>query len=233
MRIHTIQLNVQDFLSGSSHLDATELGARVSLLVSLYNSKENKLPNDDKRLARIARCTHRKWMSIKDVVLQEFTIKDDFIEHKRVQKEVRRYNNLCAKNKSNALKRKDSVEPVGDDSLSQTPANKNNKEQIINNNKKNKQKKNNNLECPSDVSDQVWEDFLNLRKKKNAPLTQTALNGIINQAKKAGWPLEDALSECCIRGWQGFNSDWVPKREVNLTKTPEQVYADCGMEWKG
>jgi hypothetical protein len=62
---------------------------------------------------------------------------------------------------------------------------------------------------PDDVSEQVWADFLTIRKSKKAPLTASALQGIRREAQKAGWSLQDALRECCVRGWQGFKADWV------------------------
>jgi hypothetical protein len=65
------------------------------------------------------------------------------------------------------------------------------------------------VERPDDVSPQVWDDFVSLRKAKKAALTATALNLIRNEAKQAGISLEDALSMCCMRGWQGFKAAWV------------------------
>jgi hypothetical protein len=35
------------------------------------------------------------------------------------------------------------------------------------------------------------------------------MNSIKEQAKIAGWTLENALSEIVIRNWQTFKSDWV------------------------
>ena len=32
------------------------------------------------------------------------------------------------------------------------------------------------------------------------------------EADKAGWTLEQALSECCLRGWQAFKADWVKEK---------------------
>jgi hypothetical protein len=59
------------------------------------------------------------------------------------------------------------------------------------------------------VNDQTWLDFQDLRKRKRAPLTATALAGIEAEARKAGWSLESALAKCIARGWQGFEADWV------------------------
>lgn len=62
---------------------------------------------------------------------------------------------------------------------------------------------------PDGVSDQIWKDFRDLRKRKRAPLTATALAGIEAEAKKAGWTMDAALAKCIARGWQGFEADWV------------------------
>jgi hypothetical protein len=62
---------------------------------------------------------------------------------------------------------------------------------------------------PSDVSGEVWADFCRMRKAQKAPVTETALKGIRVQAMRAGWTLEDALTECVARGWRGFRADWV------------------------
>lgn len=64
-------------------------------------------------------------------------------------------------------------------------------------------------ERPPDVTEQTWDDFQALRQKKKAPLTPTALSGILKQAESIGWSLEEALQESCARGWQGFRAEWI------------------------
>ncbi|MDR3015214.1 MAG: YdaU family protein [Delftia acidovorans] len=65
---------------------------------------------------------------------------------------------------------------------------------------------------PADVPDNVWNDFLAVRKAKRAPLTDTALEGIAREAAKAGLSLADAIAYCCEAGWQGFNAGWYAER---------------------
>lgn len=60
----------------------------------------------------------------------------------------------------------------------------------------------------ADVDPQVAKDFLAIRKAKRAPLTQTALDGIVKEAAKAGITLTDALRVCCEKGWQSFKAEW-------------------------
>jgi len=81
-----------------------------------------------------------------------------------------------------------------------------------------------NVACPPDVSQQVWGDWVALRKSKKAPITQTVLNGAIAEAKILGWPLEKFLAEWCSRGSQGLKAEWIvkpnPADKVRLTVAP-------------
>jgi hypothetical protein len=65
------------------------------------------------------------------------------------------------------------------------------------------------VERPESVPEKVWTDFLAVRKAKRAPLTATALEGIVREAEKAAMPLADVLTMCCERGWQAFRSEWL------------------------
>ena len=65
---------------------------------------------------------------------------------------------------------------------------------------------------PEDVSEETWRDFQQQRKTKGAKITETALSGIRKEATLAGWGMDEALAECCLRGWTGFKSDWVARR---------------------
>lgn len=71
---------------------------------------------------------------------------------------------------------------------------------------------------PEGVELNVWNDFLELRKAKRAPLSNTALAAIEREAALAGWSLNNALAECAARGWQSFKANWV-KEARNGTAT--------------
>jgi len=65
------------------------------------------------------------------------------------------------------------------------------------------------MQCPHDVNQQVFADWLEVRKAKRAgPVTQTVLDGIRREANKAGISLEEAIRHCCLAGWQGFRAAW-------------------------
>lgn len=59
----------------------------------------------------------------------------------------------------------------------------------------------------------VARDFLLIRRQKKAMLTETALKGIVREAQKAGYSLEQALSTCVERNWVGFNAEWVRSKQ--------------------
>jgi hypothetical protein len=88
--------------------------------------------------------------------------------------------------------------------------------------------------CPINVDEQVWSDFLALRKVKKAPMTVTALAGIKREADKANWSIDKAISECVARGWTGFKADWVAEKanrfDVVLTTTPPPANQDAALK---
>ncbi len=79
------------------------------------------------------------------------------------------------------------------------------------------------------IPTEVVNDFKELRKRKKAPITSTAISGIRREAEKAGLSLEIALRTCCERGWTGFNADWVADGRVSgLGVKQPQVTAGGG-----
>jgi hypothetical protein len=67
---------------------------------------------------------------------------------------------------------------------------------------------------PEGVSIQVWADFLKYRTALKAPVTNTAVNGFIREAKKAGITLEQALVTTIENNWRGFKSDWLKDKPI-------------------
>lgn len=80
---------------------------------------------------------------------------------------------------------------------------------------KNKDKDKKIILKPEDVSEQVWNDFLELRKEKKAPVTETVISRSRQEAAKIKWTLEQALIECCLRGWTGFKAEYLTQKTGN------------------
>lgn len=65
------------------------------------------------------------------------------------------------------------------------------------------------LARPTDVSDQVWADFLKHRKTVGGDVSETVIAGFRREADRVGWPLQRAMEESILRGWRGFRAKWV------------------------
>ena len=110
----------------------------------------------------------------------------------------------------------------------------NNQQPITNNQEKNTKRPA--VAAPVGVSPEVWESFVKHRRAKKAQLTQLVIDTIADQAQKAGWTLEKALTECVVRNWQSFRADWVtqnpnplPGRDVAHMTTPTPPNHDAAL----
>jgi len=63
-------LYIADYLADTSHLNATEHGAYLLLIMHYWRA--GSLPQEDRFLARIARMTDREWADAKDGILELF-----------------------------------------------------------------------------------------------------------------------------------------------------------------
>jgi hypothetical protein len=84
------------------------------------------------------------------------------------------------------------------------------------------------IACPEGVVPQVWADWLQLRKSKRAPVTQTVLDGAEREAKKAGISLNEFLTIWCRRGSQGLEADWI--RASDRQSTPDYLKGAINLE---
>jgi hypothetical protein len=77
---------------------------------------------------------------------------------------------------------------------------------------------------PEGVPDQVWADWIALRKAKRAPVTETVIAEAQSEARKAGMTLEAFLSVWCARGSQGLQADWLkPQERIGHAPTPSET----------
>ena len=73
---------------------------------------------------------------------------------------------------------------------------------------------------PADLS----ADWIKLRKTKKAEVTKTAIDGIASEAGKAGLSLDDALRECCSRGWAGFKAEWMLAPQARAAPAYQSIH---------
>ena len=215
--MHYYQFHIGDYKSHTHHLSLLEDLAYRRLL-DFYFLHEKPIKHRD--VARqIGMREHEEDVM---TVLNEFFIstEDGFVSP-RADKEIKQYKEFAEAGKRGAAKRWGT--PPNGEAISPpnaTPIATINQEPITTNHKP-KRESATSVACPPDVSQQIWGDWVALRKSKKAPITQTVLNGAIAEAKILGWPLEKFLAEWCSRGSQGLKAEWIvkpnPADKVRLT----------------
>jgi uncharacterized protein YdaU (DUF1376 family) len=76
-------LYIADYIADTQHLGALEHGAYLMLIMHYW--RVGSLPNDDKKLARIAKVTDREWRAIRGTIADLF---DGNWTHKRIDFEL-------------------------------------------------------------------------------------------------------------------------------------------------
>ena len=199
--------NLGDYAAHTGHLDLLEDLAYRRML-DLYYRDESPLPADWRQIARLIRM-REQGAEIEAVLSEFFTLTDEGWRHGRCDSEIERMQDKQAKAKASAaasvrarstnaqrtLNERSTKVELPTPTPTPTPEEKKEKSPAA-------------LTIPG-VDAQTLQDFKALRKAKKAPLTQTAIDGIQREAKKAGLSLQDALAMACERGWTGFKADWV------------------------
>lgn len=89
---------VSDFLGDTLELDATEIGAYMLLLMAQWNRDGASLPNDPKKLQRVARCG-RNWTAVWSNIERYFDTDENGVYSKRLRFEAQ---NVASKRDVNA-----------------------------------------------------------------------------------------------------------------------------------
>lgn len=114
-----MKLYIAEYLAETTHLEAVGHGAYLLLIMAMWRAG-GKLPRDEAKLARIARCTPEQWAAIRDDVMAYFKVSGGTIRHNRVSKEIAKYDAVVdgakSAGKASASKRanKNKAEEVND-----------------------------------------------------------------------------------------------------------------------
>jgi len=84
-----MQLYVGDYLRDTRHLTAEQHGAYLLLLMAAWNAG-GRLPNDSRKLARLAASTPSRWAKISADVLEFFEVGGDHITNHRLTLELKK-----------------------------------------------------------------------------------------------------------------------------------------------
>ena len=87
------------------------------------------------------------------------------------------------------------------------------------------------IDRPDDVGEQVWDEFLILRKQKRKTFTELALKGMRREADAAGISLEEAMTMCVEHGWQSFQAKYV-QDQSNGNRYRSKRQPTCPGDWE-
>ena len=202
-------------------LSLEERGAYNTIMDLLY-AHDGEIMDDDRYFSSWLKCDLRVWKRIKNALIlhKKIYLKEEMLRSYEVDEGVLRALSRVLSRPHLLPTSKEIKELAPPITITTTTP----KTKVINTNNTNS------IIRPSDVSEEIWLDWLKHRKLKKASVTKTALNNIINEAKKAGYSLEQALSECCQRGWIGFKADWVLKESGRGQPEKKKNYGERMME---
>ena len=83
---------------------------------------------------------------------------------------------------------------------------------------------------PEDVPENLWCDWIALRKQKRLPLTAQALALVQSEAAKAGKTLADVLQICLQNSWAGFKASWLTN--ATNTQQSERPFYTPAHDWE-
>ena len=203
--MHYYQFHIGDYKSHTHHLSQMEDLAFRRLLDHYYLHEQ---PIKQRDIARqIGMREHEQ--DVLTVLNEFFVSTDDGFINPRADDEIAKYRKFIEDGKRGAAKR---WLKGGDSPPIATPIATINQEPITNNHKPKKEKATV-VACPSEVQEQVWQDWLTLRKMKKAPVTETVVDSAKEEATKANMSFNDFLVVWCRRGSQGLEADWLKSHE--------------------
>lgn len=233
VEMNFFKLYIGDYQRDTAHLSVTEHGAYM-LMLQHYYATEKPLPTG-KALHRMLRAQDKDERDAIDSVAAQFWSKtpEGLLVNERAADEITKAGGQAETNTRIAREREarriaarqeheSCTNRATNDQPNQTPDTRHQ-------NKKTRTPPATRVPpCPDGVEQQVWADWLALRRAKKAPVTQTAIDGAAAEATKAGMSLDDFLRVWCQRGSQGLQADWLKPHE----RPSARPRADVEPEWR-
>jgi len=212
--MHYYQFHIGDYASHTRHLSLLEDLAYRRLLDFYYLHEQ---PIKQRDIARQIGMRDQE-QDVLTVLNEFFASTDAGFVSPRADKEIQHYHSKVEQaskaGKASAERRSNTRSTDVQPTINHKP---------LTTNHKPKKEKATVVACPPDVGLQEWQDWLSLRKAKNAPVTETVLKSARKEAEKAGITLNAFLTIWCARGSQGLEASWLKSDEKqNQTETVYQ-----------
>ena len=204
--------HIGDFNNATRHLTRVERSVYSDAIELYYDTEQPLQCVDLTALERRLLCRgDDEKQALQSVLAEFFVLTDAGYTHSRCDAEIAKYRaNTSAKaragiasaaeRKQNSTTGKQNPTPVEHTSTNRKPLTVNHKP--IGESAKA-------LTHPDDVDPQVWNDWVQLRKAKKAPVTETVLKTARKEAALAGMTLMAFLEVWCARGSQGLEAAWL------------------------
>jgi uncharacterized protein YdaU (DUF1376 family) len=217
--MHYYQHHIGDYRRDTAHLSLMEHGVYRQLLDWAYLDNA-PIPKETETVYRRLSAKTEEEKNAIDIVLNEFFTFDIGYTQKRVELEKQAYERKAATARiaGKLGGRPKKTEEVIFGLTEKTDGKANHKplttnQEPITNKPKEEKERAKALVRPDDVELQVWEDWVQLRKAKKAPVTETVLKTARKEAGIAGMTLMAFLEVWCARGSQGLVAAWLKDAE--------------------
>lgn len=203
---------VADYHTATKHLTLTEHGA-YAMLMDQYYLTEKPIPNNLEQVFRICHAVvPLEQQAVVSILDQFFTKKGDFFIHDRVEEELKKRRKLSKKRAESGAKGGDAARDnraakgvakgvanatASADTLTLTVTGEEEKGDVPSPEKKSPH---------ADISPDVWDDFVEMRKKLKKPVTDGVIKRLVPKLEKlrdeSGHAMNDVLGQSILKGWQ-------------------------------
>ena len=245
-----MQLYVADYLADTMHLSAEEHGAYLLLIFNYWQTGKS-LPDNDKRLANVARLSNERWTDVKQTLIEYFVLVDGKLIHPRIEADLE-YINIKQKKASDAgkasavarrqkkdakMKAKstdvptdvptdaiDTCKHVGNHSDSDSDSDSDTK---LKSNVDKKININEQIKLkPKFIKDDLWVSFVSARKERKAVQSLRAVNMSIIELEKihnSGADVNSAIETFLVNPWKSLKIDYLSNNNVAITGQSSQA----------
>ncbi|SCX93229.1 Uncharacterized conserved protein YdaU, DUF1376 family [Nitrosospira sp. Nl5] len=201
-----------DYAAHTKHLTLIE-DLVYRRMLDLYYTNEKPLPLEHEKVARLIGMRDHM-QEVSDVLSDFFLKSEEGYTNKRCDEEISLYKAKAERAKSankSRWKADKSDLALKSHLISETnqiPTN--NQEPITIKEKKQTKPRAVGADVFPEIQDRkLVDDWLKVRKAKRLPVTETGLEGFVNEVAKSGLSLEAVLRRCCEQGWAGFKASWL------------------------
>lgn len=183
--------HLRDYLSKTKHLSPIE-DLCYRRLLDAYYTREGALPSSVDECARLI-CLREHVSEIQVVLSEFFELTDRGYINRRCEEELERFRGKAAHAKKAATARwaySDDEAPKEKAKSKRTPSA---------------------AKLFPDADKELVSQFVRLRHRLRAPITEISAQGLYREAAKAEMSIDQVLTLCIERSWRGFSASWVEK----------------------